>query len=81
MLKKKDGLDLKGSSGRPKKVTQRVEKIIILIVYDSLKYSTRGLAFQVERDFGLGVSHKTIRNFLEEQKYSSRVVRKNDRQH
>ena len=33
--KKEGRQDLKGSTGRPKKVTQRVERIIINIVYDS----------------------------------------------
>ena len=49
----KDGrLDLKGSTGRPKKVMQRVERKVIKTVYDSLQSSTRGLALQVKKDLG-----------------------------
>ena len=73
---KEGRLDLKGSTGRPKKVTQRVERKIIKTVYDSPQSSTRGLALQVEKDLGLRVSHETIRNVLEKHKYSSRVPRK-----
>ena len=48
---KEGRLDLKGSTGRPKKVTQRVERNIIKIVYDSSQFSTRGLALQLEKDW------------------------------
>ena len=61
---------------RPKKVKQRVQRKIIKTLYDSPQSSTRGLAFQVEKDLGLRVSHETIRNVLEKHKYSSRVARK-----
>lgn len=73
---KEGRLDLKGSTGRPKKVTQRVERKIIRTVYDNPQSSTRGLALQMEKDFGLRVSHETIRNVLQKHKYSSRVARK-----
>ena len=43
-------LDLKGSTDRPKKVKQRVERKIIKTVYDSPQSSTRALALQVEKD-------------------------------
>ena len=72
---KEGRLDLKGSIGRPKKVTQRVERKIIKTVYDSAQSSTRGLALQVEKDLALNVSHETIRNVLEKHKYSSSVAR------
>ena len=39
-VEKKGPLDLKGSTGRPKKVTQLVERKIIKTVYDSPQYST-----------------------------------------
>ena len=65
MLKKKGRLDLKGSAGRPKKVTQRVERKIIKTVYDSQQSSTRGSDLQVEKDLGLRVYHEIIRNVLE----------------
>ena len=70
-------LDLKGSTCRQKKVTQRVEWKIIRTVYDTPQSSTRGLALQVKKYLGLRVSHETIRNVLEKHKYSSRVSRKN----
>lgn len=73
---KEGRLDLKGSTGRPKKVTQRVERKIIRTVYDNPQSSTRKLALQVEKDFQLRVSHTTIRNVLLKHKYSSRVARK-----
>ena len=61
----KGRLDLKGSTGRPKKVMQRVERKIIKTIYDSPQFSTRGLVLQVEKVLGLRVSHETIRNILE----------------
>ena len=73
---KEGRLDLKGSTGKPKKVMQRVARKIIKTVYDSPQYRTRGLALQVEKDLGLSVSHETIRNVLEKHKYSSKVARK-----
>ena len=69
-------LDLKGSTGKPKMVMQRVERKIIKTVYDSPQSSTIGLALQVEKALGLRVSHATTRNVLEKHKYSSRVARK-----
>ena len=76
---KEGRLDLKGSTGRTKKVTQRVERKIIkfnfFIIYDSPQSSTGELALQVEQDLGLRVFHETIRNVLENNKYSSRVAR------
>ena len=64
--KEKEGrLDLKGSIGRPKKVMQWVEIKIIKTVYDSQQSSTRGLAFQKEKDLGLRVSLEAIRNVLQ----------------
>ena len=68
--------DLKGSTGRPKKLTQRVKRNIINTVYDSPQSSTRELALQVEKDLGSCVSHETIRNLLERHTNSSRVARK-----
>ena len=73
---KEGQLDLKGSTGRPTKVAQRVERKIIKIVYDSPQSNTRGLAIQVEKDLVLRVSYETIRNVLEKHKHSSRVARK-----
>ena len=73
-VKKEGRLDLKGSTDRPKKVTQRVESKIIKTVYDSPQSSTRALALQVEK--GLRVSYENIRNVLEKHKYSTRVARK-----
>ena len=49
---KEGWLNLQGSTGRPKKMTQRVERKIIKSVYDSPQSSTRGLALQVEKDLG-----------------------------
>ena len=46
---KEGRLDLKRSIGRPKKVTQRVERKIIRALYDNPPSSTRGLALQVEK--------------------------------
>ena len=73
---KEGRLDIKGSTGRPKKMTQRVERKINKTVYDSQQSCTRGLALQVEKDLVLHISHETIRNVLEKHKYSSRVARK-----
>ena len=73
---KEERLDWKGSTGRPKKVTQRVESKVIKTVWDSPQSSARVLALQVKYDSGLLVSHETIRNVLEKHKYSSRVTRK-----
>ena len=42
--KKEGRLDLKGSKGRPKKVTKGVERKIIKTVYDSPQSNTRRLA-------------------------------------
>ena len=50
---KEERLDLKGSTGRPKEVTQRVERKIIKTVYDSPQSSTRGLIFQVKKDLAV----------------------------
>ena len=61
---KEGRLDLKVSTGRPKMVTQRVERKIIKPVYDRLQSNTRGLALQVE----------TIRNVLEKHKYFLRLA-------
>ena len=58
-------LDLKGSTGRPKKATQRVERKIIKTVYDSPQSRTRGLALQLEKDLRLRISLETNRNVLE----------------
>ena len=57
-------------------MTQRVERKIIKTVFDSPRYSTRGLALQVVKDLGLRVSHETIRSVLQKHKYSSKVARK-----
>ena len=46
---KEGRLDLKGSTGRPKKVTQRVERKIIKTVYDSPQSSTRELTLQMKK--------------------------------
>ena len=73
---KEGRLDLKRSTVRPKKVTQRVKRKIVKTFCDSQHSSTRALALQVEKIFGLSVSHETITNVLEKQKYSSRVARK-----
>lgn len=73
---KEEWVDLKGSTGRPKKVMQRIERKIIRTVYVNPQSSTRRLAFQAEKDFGLRVSHATIKNVLQKDKYSSRVARK-----
>ena len=74
---KEGRLDLKCCTGRPKKVTQWVERKIIRTVYDSSPQSrTIGLALQVEKDSGLHAAHETIRYGLEKHKYSSRVARK-----
>ena len=73
---KQGRLDLKGSTVKPKKLTQLIERVIIITVYDSLQSSMRGLALQVENDLELRVSHETIRNALTKHKYSLRVVRK-----
>ena len=70
---KEGRLDLKGFTGRPKKVRQRVERKVIKTVYDSPQSSMRELALQAEKVLGLRVSHETIRNILENHKYSSRV--------
>ena len=72
---KEGRLNLKLTTVKPKKVTQRVERKIIKTVYDSQQSSTRGLALQVEKDLGLRVSHEIIRNVLEKHKYSSIVAR------
>ena len=47
------------STGWPKKVTRRFERKIIRTVYDNAQSSTKGLALQVEKDFGLSASHET----------------------
>ena len=62
---KEGRIDLKGSTGTPKNVKHRVERIIIKTVYDSPQSSKRGLALQVEKDLELRVSHETMRNVLE----------------
>ena len=49
-------LDLKGSTGRSKKVLQRVERKIIRTVYDNSQSSTRG---------GVEDFHETISNILQ----------------
>ena len=72
----KEELDLKGSTIRPTKVMQRVERKITKTVYDSPQSCTRGLTLQVEKDIGLRVFHEIIRNILEKHQYSSRVARK-----
>ena len=41
-------------------MTHRVERKIIRTVYDNPQSSMRELALQVEKDFGLRVSHNTI---------------------
>ena len=74
---KEGRLDLKRSTGDLKKVTQQVERKIIRTVYDNPQSSMRGLALQLEKDFGLRDSRETIRNVLQKHKYSSRVDRKN----
>ena len=56
-----------------KKVALRVERKITRTVYDSPQSSTRGLAIQVEKVSGL---RETIRNVLQNQKYSSRAARR-----
>ena len=69
-------LDLTGSTGRPKNVTQSVERKMIKSVYDNPQSSTRGLTLQVEKD-RVTCFYETIRNVLEKHKHSSRVARKN----
>ena len=75
---KEGRLDLKASTVRAKKVTQRIErKMVKKSVYHSPQSSTRELALQVEKILRIShVSHETIRNVLEKHKYSSRVPRK-----
>ena len=51
---KEGRLDLKESTGRPKKE----RKIIIKTVYDSPQSNMRGLALQVKKNFGLRVAHQ-----------------------
>ena len=68
---KEGRLDLRASTGKPKNETQRVERKITKTVYDSPQTSMRRFALQVEKDLGLGISHETIRNVLEKQKYWS----------
>ena len=73
----KDGRqDFKGSTGKPKKVKQRVEKKIIKTVYDSQQSRTRGLALQAEKDLALRVSHDIIRNVLEKRNYQEQLGKK-----
>ena len=64
---KEGRLDLKGSTCRPKKVTQRVERKVIGTVYNNPQSSTntRGLALKVRKDFELCASHETVRNVLQ----------------
>ena len=65
---KEGRLDLKGSTGRPRKVTQQVEIKIIKTVCDGPQSSTRRLALQVEKVLGLSFSHENITNVLEKHK-------------
>ena len=51
-------LYLKESTGRTKKVTQRVENKIIKTVYDIPQSSTTGLTLQVKKVLRLRVSHE-----------------------
>ena len=73
---KEGRLDLKASTSTPKKMTQWVERKIIRTVYNNPPFCTRGLALQVEKDFGLRASHETIRNVLQKHKSSLRMDRK-----
>ena len=67
---KEGRLNLKGSTGRSKKVAQRIERKMIKTVYDSLQFSTRRLALQVfPLDFRLRVAHETIGNVLKKQNF------------
>ena len=62
---KEGRLDLKGSTGRPKKVTRRVDRKISKTLYESRQSNKRGLALQAEKDLGLRVSHENTNIFQE----------------
>ncbi|KAM7344847.1 uncharacterized protein ACRADG_011408 isoform 2-T2 [Cochliomyia hominivorax] len=65
----------KRSSGCPKKLNGHMERNIIKIVCNNPKFSTRRLALQVEKEYGVRVSHETIRNVLQRYRYSTGVAR------
>lgn len=75
--KNEDRLELKQSPGRPKKLNRREENKIIKTIYNNPYASTRSIARDLKNDCRVDVSHETVRKVLKDNKYSSRIARKN----
>lgn len=73
---KENRLELKQPSGRPKKLTPRMERLIIKQIDNKPQCSLRMLAADLKERNIVQVGHETVRRVLLKHKYSSRSARK-----
>lgn len=73
---KEGRLELKTTTGRPKKLSGREERKIIKTIDENPFASLRSIAFDLQKDCRVDVSHETIRKTLIDHKYSSKTARK-----
>lgn len=69
-------LEPKPTNGRPSKISKRTERVLLRKIDRNPQISTRNLASELKEECGVLVSHETIRQFLKNNQYTSRVARK-----
>lgn len=74
--KNENRLEPKPTSGRPRKISDRAERVLLRKVDKTPQISTRTLASELKEECGVVVSHETIRQVMKKNKYTSRVARK-----
>lgn len=74
--KKEDRLQPRLASGRPRKISERTERVLLRKVDGNPQISTRRLASELQKECGIAVSHETIRQVIKRNQYTSRVARK-----
>jgi transposase len=65
-IKDTGSFDHKRGNGRPKKVSPALGNIILKKIKETPTFSLRKLSKKLEYDHGIGVSHATVRNYLNE---------------
>lgn len=75
--KNENRLEPKPTSGRPRKISDRAERVLLRKVDKTPQISTRTLASELKEECGVVVSHETIRQVMKKNKYTSRVAQKN----
>ena len=69
-------LEAKPASGRPRKISERVERNIVKKVEQIPMVSLRNIASELKEETGVVFSHEGIRKILNRNKYISRIARK-----